>query len=187
MRLRRREAPQLGVLGALALAATLLSVAAGAGGASHERRSPRGLGVARPRRQPRQQVAVGQRVIVVLNSPSLADRVAAAGGTGERGPATAVDCVGAGRGQPADHASGAGGREDSPRAPVRPRAHRLLCAARSASGRFARAGSGGGRCVPGPHRLSSLGVVHADREREARRRVRARGRTSPSRASTAAE
>src|SRR5262245_41589514 len=80
MRLRRREAPQLGVLGAIALAAALLTVAAGAGGASHEEAQPdasawRGLVGA-----PRQQVAVGQRVIVVLNSPSLADRVAAVGG-----------------------------------------------------------------------------------------------------------
>lgn len=80
MRLRRREAPQLGVLGALALAATLLSVAAGAGGASRESdvaaSAWRGLVGT-----PRQQVAVGQRAIVVLNSPSLADRVASAGGT----------------------------------------------------------------------------------------------------------
>ena len=81
MRLRRREAPQLGVLGAVALSATLLSVAAGAGGAGHDAgrlasSAWRGLVGT-----PRQQVAVGQRVIVVLNSPSLADRVAAAGGT----------------------------------------------------------------------------------------------------------
>ena len=80
MRLRRREAPQLGVLGALALATTLLSVAAGAGGASREEAQLdasawRGLVGA-----PRQQVAVGQRVIVVLNSPSLSDHVASAGG-----------------------------------------------------------------------------------------------------------
>jgi subtilisin family serine protease len=80
MRLRRREAPQLGVLGALAVAATVLSVAAGAGGAGQgEMRvgasAWRGLVGA-----PREQVAVGQRVIVVLKSPSLSDRVAAAGG-----------------------------------------------------------------------------------------------------------
>jgi minor extracellular serine protease Vpr len=80
MRLRRREAPQLGVLGAVALAATLLSVAAGAGSAGHDglhltASAWRGLVGS-----PRQQVVVGQRVIVVLNSPSLADRVAAAGG-----------------------------------------------------------------------------------------------------------
>ncbi len=82
MRLRRREAPQLGVLGALALAATLLSVAAGAGGASHAD-GPRAAASAWRGLvgTPRQQVAVGQRVIVVLNSPSLSDRVAAAGGT----------------------------------------------------------------------------------------------------------
>jgi subtilisin family serine protease len=80
MRLRRREAPQLGVLGAVALAATLLSVAAGAGGAGQNSvqvaaSAWRGLVGA-----PREQVAVGQRVMVVLKSPSLADRVAAVGG-----------------------------------------------------------------------------------------------------------
>jgi subtilisin family serine protease len=81
MRLPRREAPQLGVLGALALAATLLSVAAGAGGAAHEGNRVAASAWRGLVGTPRQQVAVGQRVIVVLNSPSLADRVAAAGGT----------------------------------------------------------------------------------------------------------
>src|SRR5262245_601658 len=80
MRLRRREAPQLSLLAALAVAATLMTVGAGAGSAGKEQRdlaasSWRGLVGS-----PREQVAVGQRVIVVLNSPSLADRVAAAGG-----------------------------------------------------------------------------------------------------------
>ena len=81
MRLRRREAPQLGVLGALALAATLLSVAAGAGGASRESDHVAASAWRGLVGTPRQQVAVGQRVIVVLNSPSLADRMASAGGT----------------------------------------------------------------------------------------------------------
>src|SRR5690242_1378000 len=79
MRLRRREAPQLSLLVAIAVAATLLTVGAGAGSAGHEQQSQasswRGLVGS-----PREQVAVGQRVIVVLNSPSLSDRVAAAGG-----------------------------------------------------------------------------------------------------------
>jgi minor extracellular serine protease Vpr len=81
MRLRRREAPQLGLLGALALAATLLSVAAGAGSVPRDEQGQleasawRGLVGT-----PRQQVAVGQRVIVVLNAPSLADQMASAGG-----------------------------------------------------------------------------------------------------------
>jgi subtilisin family serine protease len=80
MRLRRPEAPQLGVLGAVVLAATLLSVGAGAGGTGQG-----GLRVAASAWRglvgtPRHQVAVGQRVIVVLNSPSLADRVASVGG-----------------------------------------------------------------------------------------------------------
>ncbi|HEV8602737.1 MAG TPA: S8 family serine peptidase [Gaiellaceae bacterium] len=80
MRLRRREAPQLSLLAGVAVGATLLSVAAGAGGARHDAvrvaaSAWRGLVGA-----PREQVAVGQRVIVVLKSPSLADRVATAGG-----------------------------------------------------------------------------------------------------------
>jgi subtilisin family serine protease len=81
MRLRRREAPQLGLLGALALAATLLSIAAaGAGGAGHEQEDLAASAWRGLVGSPREQVAVGQRVIVVLNSPSLADQVAAAGG-----------------------------------------------------------------------------------------------------------
>jgi len=80
MRLRRREAPQLGVLGALALTATLLSVAAGAGSTGRERDDVAGAAWRGLVGSPREQVAVGQRVIVVLNSPSLSDRMAAAGG-----------------------------------------------------------------------------------------------------------
>jgi subtilisin family serine protease len=80
MRLRRREAPQLGVLGGLALAATLLSVAAGAGSAGQEHEDLAASAWRGLVGSPREQVAVGQRVIVVLNSPSLSDRVAAAGG-----------------------------------------------------------------------------------------------------------
>jgi subtilisin family serine protease len=77
---RRREAPQLGVLALVALGATLLSVAAGAGGTGRDSvrvaaSAWRGLVGA-----PRQEVAVGQRVVVVLNTPSLADQVARAGG-----------------------------------------------------------------------------------------------------------
>jgi subtilisin family serine protease len=68
------------VLALVALAATLLSVAAGAGGAGHDpvrgaAAAWRGLVGA-----PRQEVAVGQRAIVVLKTPSLADQVARAGG-----------------------------------------------------------------------------------------------------------
>jgi subtilisin family serine protease len=80
MRLRRRDAPQLGLLGAVALAATLVSVAAGAGRSGHDSLSVAASAWRGLVGTPREQVAVGQRVIVVLNSPSLADRVAAAGG-----------------------------------------------------------------------------------------------------------
>ena len=80
MRRRRREAPQLGVLALVALGATLLSVASGAGSTRDEAAEVaasawRGLVGA-----PRQEVAVGQRVIVVLKAPALADQVARAGG-----------------------------------------------------------------------------------------------------------
>ena len=80
MRRRRREAPQLGVLALVALTATLLSVAARAGSAGDDAERVaasawRGLVGA-----PRQEVAVGQRVIVVLNTPALSDQIAHAGG-----------------------------------------------------------------------------------------------------------
>jgi subtilisin family serine protease len=85
MRHRRREAPQLGVLALVALGATLLSVAAGAGSAGDDAARVaasawRGLVGA-----PRQEVAVGQRVIVVLNTPSLSDQVAHVGGRAAEG------------------------------------------------------------------------------------------------------
>lgn len=80
MRLRRREAPQLGVLGALALTATLLSVAAGSGSTGRQQEDLAGAAWRGLVGSPREQVAVGQRVIVVLNSPSLSDQVAAVGG-----------------------------------------------------------------------------------------------------------
>jgi subtilisin family serine protease len=80
MRLRRREAPQLGLLAALAVAGTLISVAAGAGSVGHEQDDLAASAWRGLVGSPREQVAVGQRVIVVLNSPSLADRMVAAGG-----------------------------------------------------------------------------------------------------------
>ena len=80
MRLRRREAPQLGLLAAVALAATLLTVGAGAGSTGHEQETQAASSWRGLVGSPREQVAVGQRVIVVLNSPSLADQMAAAGG-----------------------------------------------------------------------------------------------------------
>jgi subtilisin family serine protease len=81
MRLRRREAPQLGLLAAVALAATLLlTVGAGAGSTGHEEDTQAASSWRGLVGSPREEVAVGQRVIVVLNSPSLADRMAAAGG-----------------------------------------------------------------------------------------------------------
>jgi subtilisin family serine protease len=74
-----RRLAQLALLGVVALAGVVASVAAATGGHSSEpiteRASWRGLvGGTRP------QVPVGQRMIVVLRTPSLADRVAAAGG-----------------------------------------------------------------------------------------------------------
>src|SRR5919199_3386737 len=75
-----REPGQPAALALLALAATLVLVAAGGGGAG--RPAPRVVsswqGLAGG---PRPRVAVGQRMLVVLRSPSLADRVERAGGT----------------------------------------------------------------------------------------------------------
>ena len=77
-RLHRRAA-QLALLAILALAAAVISVAAATGGHSEGGRvepvSWRGLVGG-----PRPEVPVGQRMIVVLRTPSLATRVAAAGG-----------------------------------------------------------------------------------------------------------
>jgi subtilisin family serine protease len=79
MPLLERRLAQLALLGLIAIAGAVASVAAATGGHSSkpmtEHASWRGLvGGARP------QVPVGQRMIVVLRTPSLADRVEAAGG-----------------------------------------------------------------------------------------------------------
>ncbi|HET9325121.1 MAG TPA: S8 family serine peptidase [Gaiellaceae bacterium] len=74
-----RRLAQLGLLAVVALAAAAISVAAATGGHSQTGRddpvSWRGLVGG-----PRPEVPVGQRMIVVLRTPSLARRVAAAGG-----------------------------------------------------------------------------------------------------------
>jgi subtilisin family serine protease len=73
------RAAQLALLGIVALAATIVTVAVatevGEPKTQPVRASWRGLVGG-----PRHEVAVGQRMIVVLRTPSLADRVAAAGG-----------------------------------------------------------------------------------------------------------
>ncbi|MGI8420744.1 MAG: S8 family serine peptidase, partial [Gaiellaceae bacterium] len=80
MRMRRVEPGSTGPLALLAVAATIVLVAAGGGGAGQSAAvAPEGswaglVGGARPR------VSVGQRVLVVLKDPSVADRIARAGG-----------------------------------------------------------------------------------------------------------
>src|SRR4029453_14198286 len=90
MRLSERRLGQGALLGIVALAVTVGAVAAATeGDASRpvaEQASWSGLVGG-----PRPEVPVGQRMIVVLRTPSLADRVAAAGGLGAQG--------GGGRGQ----------------------------------------------------------------------------------------
>jgi subtilisin family serine protease len=75
----RTRAAQLALLGIVALAATVIAVAiateVGQPNAAAVRASWRGLVGG-----PRAEVPVGQRMIVVLRTPSLADRVAVAGG-----------------------------------------------------------------------------------------------------------
>jgi subtilisin family serine protease len=79
MRSLDRRLAQLALLGIVALAATVVSVAVVGevreGEAAAEQTSWSGLVGG-----PRPEVSVGQRVIVVLRTPSLADRVARAGG-----------------------------------------------------------------------------------------------------------
>jgi subtilisin family serine protease len=74
-----RRIAQFGLLGLVALAAAAISVAAATGGQSQGARAEpvswQGLVGG-----PRPEVPVGQRMIVVLRTPSLAARVAAAGG-----------------------------------------------------------------------------------------------------------
>jgi subtilisin family serine protease len=74
-----RRLAQFGLLAIVALAAAAISVAAATGGSSEGARAEpvswRGLVGG-----PRPEVPVGQRMIVVLRTPSLARRVAAAGG-----------------------------------------------------------------------------------------------------------
>jgi subtilisin family serine protease len=74
-----RRLARFGLLGLVAVAAAAISVAAATGGGSEDGRTEpvswRGLVGG-----PRPDVPVGQRMIVVLRTPSLATRVAAAGG-----------------------------------------------------------------------------------------------------------
>jgi subtilisin family serine protease len=79
MRLSERRLAQLALLGIVALAVTVVSVAAATEGDARRPVAQRvsWSGVVGG---PRPEVPVGQRVIVVLRTPSLADRVAAAGG-----------------------------------------------------------------------------------------------------------
>ncbi len=74
-----RRLARLGLLGLVAIAAAAISVAAATGSRSEDERAEpvswRGLVGG-----PRPDVPVGQRMIVVLRTPSLATRVAAAGG-----------------------------------------------------------------------------------------------------------
>src|SRR4029453_3881963 len=79
MRLSERRLAQVALLGIVALAVTVVSVAAGTGGDASPpgggQGSWEGVGGG-----PRPEGPGGQRMIVVLRTPSLADRVAAAGG-----------------------------------------------------------------------------------------------------------
>jgi subtilisin family serine protease len=83
---RLREPCQIGPLAIVALAATALLVVLGAGGGDRSARAAKqpGTGAAEAWSgfvgDERAQVAFGQRQLVVLKAPSLAERVAAAGG-----------------------------------------------------------------------------------------------------------
>ncbi|HVM45229.1 MAG TPA: hypothetical protein VM582_04785, partial [Candidatus Thermoplasmatota archaeon] len=68
------------VLAAVALLACVAVVAAAGLGARQEERRHEAAAWEGLVGEPRAQVALGQRVIVVLSAPSLADRVAEAGG-----------------------------------------------------------------------------------------------------------
>jgi subtilisin family serine protease len=81
--MRRTGLPPRGrvlALAAVALAACVAAVAAAALGSRQEERRASAAAWEGLVGEPRAQVALGQRVIVVLSAPSLADRVAQAGG-----------------------------------------------------------------------------------------------------------
>ncbi len=174
MRLRRREAPQLGLLAALALAATLLTVGAG----RRERRpragDSRGVVVARARRQParagRRRPARDRRPEQpVARRPGRGGRRA-----GDRGAAAPLDRGRARRGQPAHRAARAGRRARAARAPLRTRPDRFLGGARPAGGRLPRARARGRGRLSGSRHVSGLRLLDADREgRRSRRAWRA--------------
>jgi subtilisin family serine protease len=79
MRLLDRRLAQLGLLGIIALAAAVVSVAV-AGEVRARERAAEPTSWSGLVGGPRPEVSVGQRMIVVLRTPSLADRVARAGG-----------------------------------------------------------------------------------------------------------
>lgn len=79
MRLSERRLAQVALLGIAALAVTVVSVAAATGGDARQT-VPQRVSWSGVVGGPRPEVPVGQRMIVVLRTPSLADRVAAAGG-----------------------------------------------------------------------------------------------------------
>ena len=186
MRLRRREAPQLGLLAALALAATLLTVGAGAGSAGHEQRESGSVVVARPRRQP---ARAGRRRPARDRRPEqpVARRPDGGGrGTGDRGAAAPLDRGRARRGQPPHRAARAGRRAGAARAPLRTRPHRLLGAARPARCRVPRARARGRGRLSGSRHVSGLRLLDADREGRARAGRRRAVRRSACRARTGA-
>ena len=79
MRLSERRLAQVALLGIAALAVTVVSVAAATEGDARQT-VPQRVSWSGVVGGPRPEVPVGQRMIVVLRTPSLADRVAAAGG-----------------------------------------------------------------------------------------------------------
>ena len=168
----RRAAPPA----IIALAATLLVVGFGVSGAKQrslvsQASSWRGLvGGAHPK------VDVGQRELVVLRAPSMAQRVATNGGVATQARGAEVDAA------RAPDPAAAPLRDQRARDPaagrvqLQARVERVLGAARRArdrgSGESARSCGG----LPGARRLSGLGLVGATRQERARLRRRAPAR-----------
>ena len=152
--LRRAAPPAI-----IALAATVLVVGFGVSGTeqrslSSQASSWRGLvGGAHP------SVNVRQRVLVVLRSPSMAQRVALNGGVASQQKERTWTRIGAGRAAAA--ALGAEHARDPPARPVQllARAERVLGAAGRARDRRARAPPRGGRRLPGASGVPGLGLV----------------------------
>ena len=172
----RRPREPLLVLAAVAVAVTAVLIALGGrSGGARAGAEPTWRGLAGAQRV---RVAVGQRVIVVLKAPALADRVGSVGGLATDEAGAPVDAGGALVAAAPDRAAAGSRCRRAARVQLHAHDQRILRGVRRTGDRPARARAGGGRDLPGARRISGLPLLDAIlRLRPAARRVsRRRGR-----------